>query len=93
MAIFQRLSRAWKMSSTFKFSLAFDHEGNKLDHRNGVSYYDKYWKKCQTWAKPPITMALALDGQILKDDNVPVTDNDRNPDLILSPYQDIRIRI
>ncbi|CAG8560635.1 2130_t:CDS:2, partial [Racocetra fulgida] len=38
-------------------------------------------------------VALALDSQILKDKDIPVTNNDQKPDFIISPYQDIDIQI
>ncbi|CAG8724264.1 11457_t:CDS:2 [Dentiscutata erythropus] len=47
------------------------------------------------WSSPvPLAtghMALALDSQILRDKDIPVTDYDQKPDFILSPLQDISI--
>ncbi|RIB16005.1 hypothetical protein C2G38_2143301 [Gigaspora rosea] len=73
----------------YLMGLAFDLHRNRLGH--GKGYYDKYLTKCRQWTKPPIAMALALDSQILKDKDIPVTDSDQKPDFILSPYQDIKI--
>ncbi|CAG8509911.1 8746_t:CDS:10 [Racocetra persica] len=67
--------------------LAFDLNRNRLGH--GKGYYDKYVTKCRQWTKPPLAMALALDSQILKDKDIPVTNTDQKPDFIISPYQDI----
>ncbi|CAG8559047.1 4053_t:CDS:2 [Cetraspora pellucida] len=69
--------------------LAFDLNRNRLGH--GKGYYDGYLTKCRQWTKPPLTMALALDSQILKDKDVPVTNHDQQPDFIISPYHDIGI--
>ncbi|KAF0442218.1 5-formyltetrahydrofolate cyclo-ligase [Gigaspora margarita] len=71
--------------------MAYDLDGNRLSY-NKEEPYNEYLAKCQEWNNPPKIMALALDGQILKDKEVPVNVNEQKPDLILSSQQDIKIR-
>ncbi|CAG8591886.1 3753_t:CDS:2 [Ambispora gerdemannii] len=69
--------------------LAFDLFGNRLGH--GKGYYDRYLSKFKNNSvKPPKTVALALDAQIIKDKIIPTTDFDQKPDLIVSSGQIIR---
>ncbi|CAG8792032.1 11075_t:CDS:2, partial [Dentiscutata erythropus] len=68
--------------------MAYDLDGNRLSY-NREDPYNEYLAKCERWKSPPKIMALALDGQILRDGNVPVTDENRKPHIILSPSQDI----
>ncbi|CAG8615714.1 8051_t:CDS:2 [Dentiscutata erythropus] len=66
--------------------MAYDNDGTRLSY-NKEEPYNEYLAKCEEWKSPPKIMAFALEVQILRDENVPVTD--RRPHIILSPSQDI----
>ncbi|KAG9296310.1 hypothetical protein G9A89_014902 [Geosiphon pyriformis] len=73
--------------------MAFDVFGNRLGH--GKGYYDRYLMKIKKITKeesrdPPITVALALEAQILKERMIPTCGFDQKPDLVLSATQIIK---
>lgn len=68
--------------------VAFDQNRNRIGH--GKGYYDRYLSKCKSWAevnnvKPPKTIALALDQQIVDLGVIPLEKTDETLDFVLSP--------
>ncbi|CEJ04292.1 Putative MTHFS protein [Rhizopus microsporus] len=68
--------------------VAFDQNRNRIGH--GKGYYDRYLRKCKSWAEanntaPPKTIALALDQQIVDVGVIPLEETDETLDCVLSP--------
>ncbi|CEG69819.1 Putative 5-formyltetrahydrofolate cyclo-ligase [Rhizopus microsporus] len=68
--------------------VAFDQNRNRIGH--GKGYYDRYLRKCKSWAEanntaPPKTIALALDQQIVDVGVIPLEETDEMLDCVLSP--------
>ncbi|CAG8645199.1 2131_t:CDS:2 [Cetraspora pellucida] len=68
-----------------EIGIAYDFNGNRLSNDNGS--YDGYLARCQKWTTPPKTMAPAFDVQILREEELPVTEYAQKPDIILTPTQ------
>ncbi|KAG2212650.1 hypothetical protein INT47_000627, partial [Mucor saturninus] len=70
--------------------VAFDKNNNRIGH--GKGYYDRYIRKCKAWAdehgtKPPKTVALSLNEQIIDIGTIPLEDTDQTLDCVLTPTE------
>ncbi|KAI8887890.1 5-formyltetrahydrofolate cyclo-ligase [Backusella circina FSU 941] len=72
--------------------VAFDQEKNRIGH--GKGYYDRYIRKCNTWAaehgkNAPQTVALALNEQMVDLNIIPLEETDQKLNAILTAEKTI----